>query len=212
VFFKSEDSFKEPLAESENFTEKQLLMTLNGPWNVSFDTIMGGPSSIVFDDLADWSGRPEDGIKYYSGEALYSKSFSLPESLINDKSKDIYLDLGAVKNIASVTLNGINLGVVWTSPWRINISKTVRVNDNRLEIEVANLWINRLIGDESKPWDGIENGKWPDWVLDGTDRPSNRFTFTTYRYYKKDDPLSESGLLGPVSIMIGNKSLLQANE
>ena len=69
---------------------------------------------------------------------------------------------------------------------------------NQLEITVANLWINRLIGDESQPWDGVTDGKWPDWLLNGTNRPTKRFTFTTHRFYRKDDPLAESGLIGPV--------------
>jgi hypothetical protein len=67
---------------------------------------------------------------------------------------------------------------------------------------VANLWINRLIGDESESWDGIENGKWPEWLINGTQRPSKRYTFTTHRYYKKGDPLVESGLIGPVNVEI----------
>jgi len=101
-----------------------------------------------------------------------------------------------------VKLNNKDLGIVWTSPWEINISDAVRETDNNLEITVINLWINRLIGDESEPWDGVENGKWPEWLLNGTPRPSRRYTFTTHRYYRKGDPLVESGLIGPVRIEI----------
>jgi hypothetical protein len=106
-----------------------------------------------------------------------------------------------VNNIARVKLNGKNLGVVWTSPWKVRITGTLKEKNNQLEIDVANLWINRLIGDENEPWDGIEGGKWPEWLVNGTERPSKRFTFTTHRFYKKDDPLSESGLTGPVRII-----------
>lgn len=78
----------------------------------------------------------------------------------------------------------------------------VKKRHNHVEIEVVNLWINRLIGDESEPWDGVTGGKWPEWLLDGTQRPTKRYTFTTHRYYKKDDPLVESGLIGPVTVEV----------
>jgi hypothetical protein len=186
---------------NENFPEKHTISTLQGPWIVSFDTIMGGPVKTEFADLDDWSKRPEEGIKYYSGIATYSNRFDLPETVMTGKTRNLYLDLGTVRNIASVTLNGRDLGVIWTSPWCVSISEAVRQKDNRLEIKVANLWVNRLIGDEGMPWDGIDKGKWPDWILNRTKRPSGRYTFTTYRYYKKDDALAESGLLGPVRIL-----------
>jgi hypothetical protein len=86
----------------------------------------------------------------------------------------------------------------------VNISDALRKKNNHLEIEVANLWINRLIGDESKPWDGVEDGKWPEWLLKGTPRKSGRHTFTTHRYYKEGDSLVESGLIGPVQLLISD--------
>jgi hypothetical protein len=200
VFYKEEKADENEIKETENFPEKQVLMTLNGPWDVSFDTTWGGPGISVFDTLIDWSKRPEDGIKFYSGIAVYSKTFSLPENTVSINKSDIYIDLGKVKNLARVKINGKDLGVIWTAPWQVNITDMVKNKNNHLEIEVANLWINRLIGDESEPWDGIENGKWPEWLINGTQRPSKRYTFTTHRYYKKNDPLAESGLLGPVQI------------
>ena len=116
-------------------------------------------------------------------------------------TEKIYLDVGEIKGMASVRLNGKEQGVVWTAPWQVEITDAVRQQDNRLEIEVANLWPNRLIGDEKMPDDGIKNGKWPDWLLEGTPRTSGRFTFTTKRFYKKDSPLLPSGLFGPVRIV-----------
>jgi hypothetical protein len=103
--------------------------------------------------------------------------------------------------MARVKLNGKDLGVIWTSPWQVNISGAAKEKNNLLEIEVANLWANRLIGDESMPDDGVKNGKWPEWLLNGTPRTSGRYTFTTHRFYKKGDSLMESGLIGPVKIM-----------
>ena len=184
-------------------------MSIEGPWNVTFDTILGGPEKAVFEYLSDWSKNSAKEIKFYSGIAAYSKSFNLPDSVIKNNNSDIYLDLGIVRNIASVTLNGKDLGAIWTSPWQVNISDAVRNGNNHLIIEVANLWVNRLIGDESEPWDGIENGKWPEWIFSGTKRPTKRYTFATYRPYKKDDKLIESGLLGPVRLLETTRSSIQ---
>jgi hypothetical protein len=102
--------------------------------------------------------------------------------------------------MARVRLNGKDLGVIWCAPWRLDITKALKSKGNKLEVEVANLWTNRLIGDENEPDDGVIDGKWPEWLLNGTRRPTKRYTFTTYHYYKKDDPLMESGLMGPVTI------------
>jgi hypothetical protein len=100
------------------------------------------------------------------------------------------------------------LGVLWTAPWRIDISADVKPGKNELTIEIANLWPNRLIGDEKKPDDGIVGDQWPQWLLNGQPRTSGRFTFTTTKQYNADSPLLESGLLGPVRI-IGQRSTVQ---
>ena len=202
VFNNSGEKKTEKYKDTENFSDKQIIMKLDGPWNVAFDTTWGGPATTKFDSLSDWSKRPEDGIRFYSGIALYSKTFDLPASQSSVNKSDLYLNLGKVMNLARVKLNGKDLGVVWTAPWEVNITDAVKKKNNHLEIEVANLWINRLIGDESMPWDGIEKGKWPEWLLNGTTRPTKRYTFTTHRYYKANDPLVESGLIGPVTLML----------
>ena len=149
VFNNSGEKKTEKYKDTEIFSDKQILMELDGPWDVAFDTTWGGPANIRFNTLSDWSERPEDGIRFYSGIALYSKTFDLPESQRSANRSDIYLNLGKVRNLARVKLNGMDLGVVWTAPWEVNISEAVKKNNNHLEIEVANLWINRLIGDES---------------------------------------------------------------
>jgi hypothetical protein len=184
-----------------NFPVKNPVMQIKGPWNVSFDPAWGGPKNITLDTLQDWSKRTEEGIKYYSGKAVYTIDFDFSGIPLNREKTKYYLDLGKVRNIARVRLNDKDLGIVWTSPWQVNISDELKKKSNHLEIEVANLWINRLIGDESKPWDGIDDGRWPDWLLNGTQRVSGRFTFTTHRFYQAGDPLVESGLIGPVRIL-----------
>jgi hypothetical protein len=163
---------------AKNFPDLKGLGPLSGPWQVSFDPKRGGPESIVFDELVDWTKRPEEGIRYYSGRATYRKTFDLPGP--TTKNQPIYLDLGEVNCIAQVTLNGKDLGIVWTAPWRFEITDAVQPRQNKLEIEVANLWINRLIGDEKLP-------------------PEKRFTKTNVE--PKNTPLQPAGLLGPVRVV-----------
>lgn len=198
VFYRSDLAGTETPADRDNFPEKRLITNLEGPWTVAFDTLWGGPDKAVFDSLVDWTTRTEEGIRYYSGIARYTRQFDMPE---DPGKSEIFLDLGVVRNMAQVRLNGRNLGVVWTSPWQVNITDAVKEKGNTLEIDIANLWANRLIGDESFPDDGVKDGQWPDWVINGMQRSSIRYTFTTHRFYKKGDPLMESGLLGPVRIL-----------
>jgi hypothetical protein len=181
---------------------------LDGPWEVAFDPKWNGPERIIFESLEDWSRRPEENIKYYSGSATYRKTFEMPGAPNADASARVWLDLGTVKNIARVRLNGTDLGVVWCAPWRVEITRAVKPKGNRLEIIVANLWPNRLIGDEQEPADA-EYGRggnlirWPEWLTKKEVRPSpSRLTFATWKHFSKDSPLLPSGLLGPVSIRI----------
>ncbi len=169
-----------PMA-SRNFPVLHPLLTLEGPWDVSFDPKWGGPEKITFDTLKDWSQRAEDGIKFYSGTAVYRKAFTVSEESFKPGQK-YYLDLGNVKNLARVRLNGRDCGVAWCLPWRVEASGAIVSGRNQLEIEVANLWPNRLIGDQSLP-------------------EEKRFTWTTRNPFKKDSPLLPSGLLGPVRVM-----------
>jgi hypothetical protein len=169
--------------QGSNFEALKTLRELTGSWEVSFDPQWGGPREPVrFDALTDWTRRPEEGIKYYSGKAAYRKEFELSAK---DRPRRIYLALGKVKDLAEVRLNGRNLGVVWCEPWRIEITDAVRTGTNELEIVVANEWVNRLIGDSGHPTE-------------------NRFTWTTWNPYKPNSPLLESGLLGPVTLQ-GNQ-------
>jgi len=170
---------------------------LQGAWQVSFDPRLGGPKQVVYNTLEDWSKSANDSIKYYSGIATYTLAFDAPQDL---NSQRVFIDLGLVKNMARVYLNGKNLGSVWTAPWRVDATGVLKEKGNLLKIEVANLWVNRLIGDQQYPDDGVKDGKWPQWLLEGKPRDSRRITFTTFNPYHESDSLRASGLLGPVSI------------
>lgn len=187
----------QPGSGREDFPSLKEIQRLDGIWQVAFDTQWGGPAKIELSALQDWSQSTDEGIKYYSGTAVYNQSFNYPHSM----EEPVYLDLGKVKNIAKVWLNGGDLGVVWTDPWRVEITNALREGENDLQIEVTNLWVNRLIGDELKPDDGIVNGRWPEWLIQNKKRSSDRYTFTTFKHYTKDSSLLESGLLGPVRIV-----------
>jgi hypothetical protein len=176
---------------------------LDGSWDVHFDPHLRSPESIEFPILQSWTDNADENIKYYSGTATYKKSLWLDEA-VSDGQR-LYLDLGDVREMARVRLNGKQLGTLWLKPFRIDISDAIRAGLNQLEIDVVNLWPNRLIGDEQFADDRGKNRKvWPDWMdeyLQTGQRPSaRRLTFTTWEHYSKDDPLIPSGLLGPVMI------------
>lgn len=180
-----------------------------GPWNMTFPPGLGAPASIKLDRLSSWSECPQPGVKYFSGTATYTTRFELPKESLRDDTA-LLLDLGDVKNIAKVRLNGVDLGLLWKPPFRVEITAAAKPQVNELEIEVTNDWVNRLIGDEQYPdemaWAGRIPDEWPDWVLSGKPRPqTRRVTWTTFKWYFKDSLLRESGLLGPVSIRSGVK-------
>ena len=157
--------------------------TIAGPWAVRFDPKWGGPASVQFQELVDWTHRSEDGIKYYSGTATYSNTFLLNMS----SGQRVVLDLGDVKNVAEVRLNGKKAGIAWTRPYRVEITSAVHAGENSLEIDVVNLWPNRMIGDGPLP-------------------PEKRFTVTNIPVYYEHKPqtLLASGLLGPVTVLVGS--------
>ena len=155
----------------------------NDDWQVSFDAKRGGPDSPVhMDKLTDWSQSPMAGVKFYSGIAVYRKTFDLPESL-SQSNERLFLDLGDVEVMARVSLNGREVGTRWVAPYRLEITDYLQETGNELIIEVANLWANRLIGDSVLQ----ENEKvtWSTW--DGG--------------YKPNSVLLPSGLIGPVRLL-----------
>jgi hypothetical protein len=165
--------------DSRNITVRH---EIPGPWTVRFDPNWGGPARVQFPQLVSWTQRPEAGIKFYSGTARYETSFDLPTSL-RTTTEPLVLDLGNLRELAEIRLNGKNLGILWAPPFAVDITDAVQPTGNRLEIDVVNFWPNRLIGDQSLP-------------------PEKRLTRTNIRKFTKDTPLIESGLLGPVTIGI----------
>ena len=158
-----------------NFVRKKTVSELNGAWIVSFDKKWGGPEAVKFDHLVDWTTRPEEGIKYYSGTAVYRKNFNLPKGYRRGR---LLLNLGEVYNMAAVKINGKSLGLVWAEPRVVDVSGYVKSKNNLLEIEVTNTWNNRLAGDAALPVD-------------------KRITSTMLNM-NANTPLLPAGLLGPV--------------
>jgi hypothetical protein len=164
------------------FPELRTVATVVGPWEVAFEPGLGAPASARFERLEDWTTRPEEGIRDYSGIATYRTRFDLPAAEGEQLGGARFLDLGEVQVMARVRLNGVDCGVAWTAPWRVDVTRAARPGSNTLEIEVANLWPNRMIGDAAAPEAAISQ--------------------TTYRPYEASDPLMPSGLLGPVTLQV----------
>lgn len=187
------------------------LLELSGPWDVHFDPQWGGPDSVLFDTLQDWSLHPDAGIRYYSGTATYRKTFVIGDQV--PETQRLLLDLGRVAVMADIRVNDHHLGILWKPPFRIDVTDALQRGDNVLEVRVVNLWINRMIGDEQLPEDSQRNPDgtlqaWPQWVNEGQSSPTGRYTFTSWRLWKKDEPLQPSGLLGPVRLIPVTRSRL----
>ena len=176
---------------------------LTGQWKLSFPPNWGAPDSVTLDKLISWTDHTDNGVRYFSGTATYEKDLELSDDRLSH-GREVWLDLGTVKNLAEVSLNGQDLGVLWKPPFRVNLTSAVKPGTNKLVIKITNLWPNRLIGDEQLPpdreWDGNQLKAWPQWLLDGKPSPTGRFTFTTWHHWKKDSKPLESGLIGPVTL------------
>lgn len=156
------------------------LATLTGPWSVTFQEKRGAPPTITLNELTSLSTHSDPGVKYFSGTATYTKTIKAPRSWLTPGT-EIWLDLGDVENIAEVLVNGTPLGITWKQPFRINITPAIHKGENKIEIRVTNLWVNRLIGD-------MQPG-------------ATKITYTTMPFYPPDAPLLPSGLIGPVTII-----------
>jgi len=182
---------------ARNFAEVKTLQGLTGPWQVSFDPDWfypdnGSGGNLAFNELTDWTAHTVDGVKYFSGEAVYRKTFDLSDAAMGLRG-DLALSLGDVREMARVRINGKNLGVAWCPPWRVRIPpRVLKTRANVLEVEVVNFWPNRLIGDTKLP--------------EEQRRTSTNITkFENPRGDKHYSTLMPSGLLGPVKILTGDE-------
>ena len=189
-----------PIPTGTNFPALEQIGRLEGSWDVAFDPAHGGPAVVTLDQLQDWTDHPEPGVCYYSGVATYRKHFDMPTAEDSGGYRKLYLDLGTVRDLCRVRLNGQDLGVVWTVPWRVDITATVRASNNQLEIDVVNGWANRLIGDLQEGNRAVRQLTWPSGLLGGKTFAAGRFTFVTHDHYKANSALKPAGLIGPVQI------------
>jgi hypothetical protein len=157
------------------------LATLEGPWEVTFPPDLGAPPKATFEKLAEWNENSDQGIKYFSGTATYTKTFDAPKGWLASGT-NVWIDLGDVKNMAEVLLNGTPLGLVWKEPFRVNLTGALKSGANTLEVKVTNGWANRIIGDRQP---GM----------------TKTYTFTSPKFYNAKAKLWSSGLLGPVQII-----------
>jgi hypothetical protein len=181
VFTKPAAETSLDLREPEETQVSSLDDALSQSWSVSFQPGRGAPESAEFDRLSSWSESPNDGIRYFSGTATYLHSLNMPEDALS-MGKRYLLDLGDVKDLAEVTVNGKDFGILWKTPFKLDVTEALKPGANTLLIQVTNLWVNRLIGDQ-QPY------------------AVKKYTFTDFAPYKADSPLLPSGLLGPVHLM-----------
>ena len=157
------------------------LATVSGPWTVAFPPDRGAPATVTMSSLASWTENADAGVKYFSGTASYTHTVQVPADWRNADSR-VLLDLGAVKNVADVRVNGRPVGTAWKAPFRVDVTDALKTGANSLEIRVSNLWPNRLIGDKQP---GV----------------TRRYAFAVSDPYRADSPLLPSGLLGPVQFL-----------
>lgn len=156
-----------------------VIAELQGPWSVSFQPGRGAPASATLEQLGSLSEQSQPGIKYFSGVATYRKTIDAPR--FHASGQPLLLELGAIGDVAEAWVNGKLAGTAWQAPYRVDIGRLIKRGRNDLEIRVANLWVNRLIGD-------AQPGATP-------------ITFTATPTYTAGAPLRPSGLIGPVRLL-----------
>ena len=171
-----------PAVAKSNSVELKSLQEISGAWTVHFDPKWGGPETAQFNSLVSWPTRPEPGIKFYSGTAVYEKSFTVDDSKLKTNNSILLLDLGNVRELAEVKVNGKSCGTVWCPPWRVDVTDAIKSGENQIQIEVVNFWPNRLIGDARLP-------------------VAQRLTHTNIRKLTAKTPLEPAGLFGPVTLL-----------
>ncbi|MDR3234507.1 MAG: hypothetical protein LBT46_12740 [Planctomycetaceae bacterium] len=175
---------------------------LSSGWTVTFP-VKGNTVTKTFDALSSWSDSADEPVKYFSGTAVYKKTFQSPNRKTGQRT---ILSLGQIEVVAEVKLNGKSVGTFWQTSAKPDVTDYLKSGNNTIEISVTNLWVNRLIGDAFLPDvpERQENGTlkaWPQWLLEGKPDPSGRQTFCMWNLWKKEDKPITSGLLGPVRLV-----------
>jgi hypothetical protein len=185
--FAAEDSFfvvfRKPAASSSLVAPRPAereLLTFTKPWTVAFQPGRGAPASTPLAALAPLNENNDPGIRYFSGTATYATTFALPKGA--KPGAPLWLDLGQVGDVAEVRVNGTDVGTAWKPPYRVDIGPAAKRGENRLQVRVVNLWVNRLIGD-AQP--GVQQ----------------KITWTALPTYRPDAPLRTAGLIGPVRLL-----------
>jgi len=178
-------------------------VTINGPWRVSFPPNSGAPLQATLDKLISWTECKDDRVRYFSGTATYEKDIEAPQQWVEKRTarsssttaneRRIVLDLGRVKEMAEVSVNGEAVGgILWKPPFSVDITGLLRPGRNHIQVKVTNLWPNRMIGD-------LQSGV------------TKIYTWTDFRPFTKDSPLLESGLIGPVVLTSDDDSSGQSH-
>ncbi|MCX6894121.1 MAG: hypothetical protein NTZ16_01145, partial [Verrucomicrobia bacterium] len=161
---------------------------LRGAWRVSFVGVTP-PQPQVFEQLIAWNKHPDSAVRFFSGAGEHRQEITLDAKAAGGDTRT-YLDLGEVRELAEVALNGAPLGVVWKPPFRLDVTGKLRAGRNEISIRVINTWANRLIGDAALP-------------------EAERHTWISFKHYDKTDELPDSGLLGPVRIQFVEQTVLK---
>jgi hypothetical protein len=180
VFVIFRNAARNPTRSLPKITDSSLT-TLDGPWELSFQADRGAPAKIALDRLISWSDHADEGVKYFSGTGTYTRTIQASQDWFQGGTR-LSIDLGEVKNLAEVSVNGKPLGIVWKTPYRVDVTDVLKPGANTVEIKVTNPWVNRIIGDRQP-------------------NVTKTYTFTSPKFYKADSKLVPSGLLGPVQVI-----------
>ena len=182
-------TFKTNLGKSWKIDVDSIPMPIEiiGPWDIHFPRGWGAPPVSTFPELISWTSSKDEGVKYFSGIAEYRKEFQIAPEL---QMENMYftLDLGAVRDVADVYLNGRHLGILWKEPFCMDVTNVLKLGTNRLSVEIGNQWSNRIVGDTKLP------------KGEGYTSTNIQWSIMWKRKWE-DTPLQESGLLGPVRII-----------
>ncbi len=186
-------------------------MVIGGAWEVEFKPPVGSPFPARFEKLVSWTRSNDERIRYFSGTATYSNRFRAPDAIAGG-GLSVSLDLGVVKELASVSINGKRVATLWHAPFEVDITEFIKPGENEIAIAVTNTWANRLIGDNTHPddceWGDAMDAEgralrvFPEWLIAGKPRPSKqREAFSSWNYFNEKSALIDAGLLSEARLL-----------